>query len=213
MPTQHTEILLKMFNDLKIIVSLTYEAKFLIDDLHIGNICWNGENVVLIDYGEIKHFSNFTNESKDIINKRFYVINWDLLCVIRFGIGSNYYHRQINHVMKGSEYSMCLIKVACKSKHWQIIKKYLQAMLKNTDISIDGRLQKILTDIECNIFIKNDVEYISEFIDYIWCIIDEDEYYNAYESQEMFPFTRGYFLRIPLLVQQKYLLEILDSYL
>jgi hypothetical protein len=205
----YSEIFTRMAKDLCLITQLVNKAGFFLDDLHYGNVCWNGDNCVLIDYGEVKIIGPKTT----VPHKRYYDVDWDTLSVLRIFLGYNYAHDKISQFMDYKHASLLITQAACKSEHWPQISQYTQQLFRNTDLAHNGTLARIFTDIANDTWVESDIRYIGEFIDYIWCALSPQELEAAWQSEQLYPVTRGASIHVPLLLPQAHLLAILTKLL
>ncbi len=113
----------KVVEDLIEIVAITRKYKWYIRDLHWGNVCHNGYNSILIDYGNI--IDMHESQHDDIIANEF-AVNSDYWKIIKIIANIEYYRGELKQQFTADDNFIVLLRNAIKnsSKHG-LIKNYL----------------------------------------------------------------------------------------
>jgi tRNA A-37 threonylcarbamoyl transferase component Bud32 len=195
MLSEHEKFFAQVYNDMRAIIELTRKAGFIIGDFHTENICWNNENVVLIDYGGIKIVKELENPYFIRCNK----INYDLLAILKFVCAQDFYNNQVGRYHYDGMQNVVYCMGAKQAKCWPSIKHWLLKIYAGTDIGENGLVAKILHDVDNDVFIDTELIFVHELMRILWNILDANSYFDFLASKKALQLTRGLSMQLPLL--------------
>jgi hypothetical protein len=196
-------LVMQFIRDAQLIVRLANKAGFFIKDLHSGNLCWNGDNCVLIDYGEIK----IAAEIKDARLLRKWQFKEDKLCILEIAEAFGYIYKKIAEQFQ-FRHPILQLKLLTQATVWPQITEMLRLIFAGTDVDIT----RILADVSNGIYSISDVRDIVDMADTLFAAIDPDNYNLMWQSAELYPVTRGASIYVPQLVSNEVRAELLADF-